>query len=55
MKPGSLVNWSRSNSEPTLVVLLEEQIENVLWTALFPQGHIYQIIESECEVVSESR
>ena len=55
MKSGSLVKWARSGTEPVLIILLEEQIKNVLWTALFPLGRICQVIESECEVISESR
>ena len=56
MKSGSLVKWARTGTEPVLIILLEEQIKNVLWTALFlPQGRICHVIESECEVISESR
>ena len=55
MKSGSLVKWARTGTEPVLIILLEEQIKNVLWTALFPLGRICQVIESECEVISESR
>jgi len=58
MKPGSLVKWMTrsSGAEPVLIILLEEQIKNVLWTALFlPQGRICHVIESECEVINENR
>ena len=58
MKSGSLVKWATrsTGSEPVLIILLEEQIKNVLWTALFlPQGRICHVIESECEVINESR
>ncbi len=55
MKPGSLVKWSRYGSEPVLVVLLEEQVLNHLWTALFLDGKVFQVSPSECEVVNESR
>ena len=56
MMSGSLVKWARTGTEPVLIILLEEQIKNVLWTALFlPQGRICHVIESECEVINESR
>ena len=57
MKSGSLVKWATrsTGSEPVLIILLEEQIKNILWTALFPLGRICHVIESECEVISEGR
>jgi len=55
MKPGSLVKWSRYGSAAVLVVLLEEQVKNHLWTALFLDGQVFQVSPDECEVINEAR
>ena len=65
MKAGSLVKYSHHNLmgkwadtsvlRPVFIILIEEQVENLLWTALFPSGQVFQVSPQHCEVINESR